>query len=479
MEQGRKKKRGLAALLYTLAALLVLAGLLLALDGRQPRVTLRGGAEMELALGTAYEEPGAEAVSVGSVFGPGRSLAVTVSGAVDPDTLGDYTLSYTADWAGREGSAQRLVHVVDRTAPVIELERREGYSLTWFERYEEEGYSASDNIDGDLTAQVVRTVYDDHVDYEVSDAAGNSMRITRPLPFTVGKPIITLSAGESMQIPAAMAYEDPGFTVADEQGHDLSEYVSIEGAVQPDLCGRYQRSYTIDSGHGFTVTATRTVEVVPAARPETVTPTEKTIYLTFDDGPGPYTAQLLDILADCGVQATFFVTGKQRQYADCIGRAYREGHAVGVHSYTHDYDGIYASEEAYYADFLACEELICEQTGAHTTLFRFPGGSSNTVSQFNAGIMGRLTQRMTDMGYQYFDWNVDSDDALRAWSAEKVYQNVIAGCEGKEVCLVLQHDVKPQTVQAMRRIIAWGQENGYSFRALDSTSPTFHHPVAN
>ena len=479
MEQERKKKRGLAALLYSFGALLVLAGLLLALDGRQARVTLRGGAEMELALGSQFEEPGFEAASVGRLFGAGRSLPVTVSGEVDPDALGDYTLTYTADWAGRAGFAERLVHVVDRTAPEIRLARREGYTLTWFDEYEEEGYSASDNIDGDLTAQVIHTVYDDHVDYAVSDAAGNSMRITRPLPFTVGKPVIVLTGGENLRLTAAMVYTDPGFTAADEQGHDLSEYVRVEGEVQPDLCGRYARSYVIDSGHGFEVRATREVEFVPAARPETVMPEDKTIYLSFDDGPGPYTAQLLDILADCGVRATFFVTGKQLQYADCIGRAYREGHAVGVHSYTHDYDGIYASEEAYYADFLACEELICEQTGAHTTLFRFPGGSSNTVSQFNAGIMGRLTQRMTDMGYQYFDWNVDSDDALRAFSAEKVFQNVVAGCEGKEVCLVLQHDVKPQTVQAIRRIIAWGKENGYTFRALDSTSPPFHHPLAN
>ena len=123
--------------------------------------------------------------------------------------------------------------------------------------------------------------------------------------------------------------------------------------------------------------------------------------------------------------------------------------------------------------------MIREQTGGYTTLFRFPGGSSNTVSSFNKGIMTRLTADMNARGYQYFDWNVDSDDAGRTRSTAGVYRNIINGCSGRTACVVLQHDVKDYSVAAVRSVIEWGLENGYVFRALDMTSPTAHHPVAN
>ena len=113
----------------------------------------------------------------------------------------------------------------------------------------------------------------------------------------------------------------------------------------------------------------------------------RVVYLTFDDGPGPYTAQLLDVLARYGVKATFFVTALNSDYEDMIGRAYNEGHSIAVHTYSHDYRKIYASEEAFFEDFNAMEDVIYRQTGQYTKLCRFPGGSSNTVSQFNPGVM--------------------------------------------------------------------------------------------
>ena len=463
-----------------LYALCVLAAILFVLDARHIRFDLSGGEELELPVGTLYTEPGVRAVSEGRLFGElGPELPVTAEGWVDCNTPGDYVIEYTAVRAGRRWHARRTVHVVDRTPPVITLQHREGYVTTWFAGYEEEGYSAIDNIDGDLTARVERRAYDDHVDYEVTDAAGNRSSVTREIPFSVGKPVITLTEGTETEIPAALSYTDPGFSAADEQGNDLSYAVQVSGEVEPERCGDYERVYRIDSGQGYGVTVTRHVRVVPALLPEAVEPQEKTIYLSFDDGPGPHTGELLDVLAEYGVQASFFVTCRYPDYFDMVGRAFREGHRICVHTASHDYGQVYASEEAYYRDFLACEEMIREQTGSYTTLFRFPGGSSNTVSSFNEGIMTRLTGNMNTMGYQYFDWNVDSDDAGRTRTTEGVLQNVIAGCEGKDCCLVLQHDVKDYSVAAVRQIIEWGLNNGYGFKPLEMTSPPAHHPVAN
>ena len=188
------------------------------------------------------------------------------------------------------------------------------------------------------------------------------------------------------------------------------------------------------------------------------------------------------VLARYGVKATFFVTALNSDYEDMIGRAYNEGHSIAVHTYSHDYRKIYASEEAFFEDFNAIEDVIYRQTGQYTKLCRFPGGSSNTVSQFNPGVMSRLVDIMNNMGYKYFDWNVDSDDAGHTKTTNGIYTNVTEGCyaaAGYGYCLVLQHDVKDYSVAAIESIINWGLNNGYTFAALDMTSPTAHHGISN
>ena len=479
-KERKTEKRGLRRRMLPLYALLFAAALLLALDARHVRFYLSGPRDLELPVGSEYAEPGCRAVSAGSLFGElGPDLPVTAEGAVDGQTLGVYTRTYTARWLLWEERAERRVYVVDRTPPTITLEHREGYAPSWLDGYEEEGFRAVDNIDGELTAQVERVYLGDRVEYSVSDAAGNRTTVTRQIPYSVGRPRIRPVGGERLRLPASFSFTDPGWTAFDDMGNDLTELVRVEGAVDPTRPGIYELRYQIENRAGDVVSVTRRVEIVPAELPESVTPEEKTIYLSFDDGPGPYTAQLLDVLKAYGVKATFFVTCRFPDHLDMVGRAFREGHSIGVHSASHNYYEIYASEEAFYEDFKACEEMIFAQTGQYTTLFRFPGGSSNTVSSFNEGIMTRLTKSMNAMGYQYFDWNVDSDDAGKTRTIRGVVQNVENGCQGKDCCLVLQHDVKDYSVAAVRQLIEWGLANGYRFAPLDMTSPPAHHPLAN
>ena len=113
-------------------------------------------------------------------------------------------------------------------------------------------------------------------------------------------------------------------------------------------------------------------------------------------------------------------------------------------------------------------------------LSRFPGGGSNTVSKwYSRGIMTRLTKTLTDMGFTYFDWNVDSDDAGSARTPEEVFENITNGVQWYDNSVVLQHDNKDYSVAAVERLIVWGLVNGYSFQPLTADSPTCHHPVLN
>jgi Predicted xylanase/chitin deacetylase len=249
--------------------------------------------------------------------------------------------------------------------------------------------------------------------------------------------------------------------------------------VVPYLVGEYVLTYAVTDDDGRQTQVQRTVTVVPVKLPEVIDPPPKTIYLTFDDGPCYNTEILLDILKQYDVKATFFVVGNRAQ-ADLIRRAYEEGHSIGVHSYTHVFEEIYASEEAFFADFWATEEVIHAQTGQYTTIFRFPGGGNNTASWFNRGIMTRLTRIMEDMGYRYFDWNVTAGDSGKGYTEADVKKRVTNGMKAhKDFSIVLQHDIHLKSVLAVESILKWGKENGYTFLALDLTSPYVHSKVQN
>ena len=459
--------------LIVILLLLAAAAALLLLNRWQLRLALRGQAESTLEWGAEYREPGAEAVFGGSLFLPRcAEPEVAVSGAVDTRTVGDYTVTYSARYLWFTAEEARLVHVMDTLPPVITLtEDPDSYTLPGA-AYAEEGYSAEDDADGDLTGRVVRREAGGVVYYSVSDAAGNtaeairSIRYDDPVP-----PVLTLLGETRITLPWGTPYLEPGFTASDNADGDLTPRVQISGEVDPETAGEYILVYTVEDRRHNKVSAARTVTVESEPEPAGY------VYLTFDDGPSKYTQTLLDILDKYGVKVTFFVVNYG--YTDMIGKEAAAGHSVGIHSATHDYYTIYASEEAYFADLQKMNDIIYAQTGAYSSLIRFPGGSSNTVSRFNPGIMTRLVQAVRDKGYQYFDWNVSSGDAGETTDPEEVYRNVIKGVEAHEVSVVLLHDSRSYTVEAMERILTWCLENHYVLLPLDKDSFAAHHRPTN
>ena len=475
----KSKTAKIAMIILACYMVIVLAGIIV-VDGRYVRFYMSGQQEMTLEYGSVYEDPGIYAVTNGKVFGEGsRKLKIETIGEVDSKKLGNQELEYRCRMMFRDYSTKRTVTVVDTTAPEIVLEYKDGYEANWFVGYQEEGFKAVDLCDGDLSAKVKSEILADKIVYTVEDSSGNSASVERFPKYCVTEPEIQLMGDAYQQISARMSYQDPGFKAVDDLGNDLSEYVVVEGEVIPYTPGEYTLTYTITNELGQSVKAERLVSVYKARNPDTVEPGERTIYLTFDDGPGPYTNALLNVLSAYNVKATFFVTALNSRYEDAIGRAYREGHAIGVHSATHNYYEIYASEEAFFNDFNLVQDMIYRQTGEYTAITRFPGGSSNTVSSFNQGIMSRLANSLESMGYVYFDWNVSSGDAGETTDTDTVAANIISGIAGMRYAVVLQHDIKDYSVNAVEQVILWGLSNGYVFRALDTSSPNAHHGIAN
>ena len=176
------------------------------------------------------------------------------------------------------------------------------------------------------------------------------------------------------------------------------------------------------------------------------------VYLTFDDGPGPNTDKILDILEQYGVKATFFVVGKEG-YAEQYRRIVEEGHTLGMHSYSHKYSEIYASLEAYKNDLNKLHDFLYELTGEDCNIVRFPGGSSNTISNVD---MRELISYLNEENIVYYDWNVSSGDATGNYkNADRIAANVLENIDQYNNAIILFHDAagKDSTVEALPIII--------------------------
>lgn len=214
-----------------------------------------------------------------------------------------------------------------------------------------------------------------------------------------------------------------------------------------------------------------------------VTPAIKSsIYLTFDDGPNRYTTpKVLNILKKQKVPATFFELKPAASDFDLTQRVLNEGHSLALHGYQHKYDVIYRSEKVYRNNLEKLRNLFFDKFGVWCSVSRFPGGSSNQVSRYNPGIMTRLTKKVHDWGYHYFDWNVSSGDAGGVHTSEAVYKNVTKGLRKGRRNIVLMHDFgsNDKTINALEKIIKYGKKNGYTFLPITASTPENHHTVLN
>ncbi|MBE6563567.1 MAG: DUF5011 domain-containing protein [Ruminococcaceae bacterium] len=499
---SEKKRMPLPALIFTIVnfALLVLVttcSLIIHKNVFTLAFELVGDSEVTVEYGEVYEEQGTKESFFGTILlKDGRVPEVETFGEVNTEVVGTYTVEYKATYlldyhVGEKlftETLRRTVKVIDTVAPEIKLETKDGWYTLPGQPYSEEGFAASDNYDGDITSKVEVKEKDGKVYYIAEDSSGNKTEAVReifyddPIPPEIGVlgySEIILTVGDN--------YGDAGCTAFDNVDGDLTSSIIMSGEVLTDTPGTYTLTYSVADSYGNEASCIRTVKINPYVPPVVFpsapavspsAPNGKVIYLTFDDGPGKHTERLLDILDKYDVKATFFVVNNP-DYMHLLPRMVSSGHTVGMHANEHVYNKVYASDDAYYNDLYTIQSAINSYTGITPTILRFPGGGSNRVSRICPGIMTRLTAGVKDMGYRYFDWNVDSCDAGGTRSAWGVYNNVIKYIPKFEYSVVLQHDIYGYSVDAVENIINWGIENGYTFLPLTSDSPVCEHTVKN
>lgn len=180
----------------------------------------------------------------------------------------------------------------------------------------------------------------------------------------------------------------------------------------------------------------------------------KKVYLTFDDGPSKCTDEILDILSDYNVKATFFVIGQtDKEALRLYKRIVDEGHTLGMHSYSHDYKIIYKSVEDFDKDFTKLWKLLYDTTGYKPTIYRFPGGSSNLAHR---SCKDDIIRYLNNKDIKYFDWNALNGDATGVkYTNDQLINNVLEGVAVKKRAFVLMHDTqsKKATVETLPIIL--------------------------
>ena len=237
--------------------------------------------------------------------------------------------------------------------------------------------------------------------------------------------------------------------------------LSILSAMQPDEDAAGAAGSDLGAETGGFEQDYADVDTSGAQNPEDIEGT-RYVYLTFDDGPSIYTEEILDILKENDVKATFFVCGKpDAKYVNAYKRIVEEGHTLGMHSYSHKYSDIYASLDSFKEDFDKLRIFLYETTGVWAKYYRFPGGSSNAVSKVD---IKELENFLEGTDATFYDWNISAKDDKAGNTKESIYANIVDNVPKFKHCIVLMHDAadKRSTVDALPDIIR-------DIKAMDDT----------
>ena len=402
---------------------------------------------------------------------------VKIINPIKKNKIGKYFITYETKYSFFQAKKLVLITIVDKEKPQITLKGDTTMYLCPNEKYIEPGFEAKDKYDGNLTKKVLIKEKNNKIYYKVEDSSHNKATAKRTVYFEdKEKPQITLKGDKEVFLYQNTPYQEEGYEVKDNCDKNIS--VEVSGKVDNTKIGTYTINYTATDSSNNTTTVERKVNIIKKTQTTT-----GTIYLTFDDGPSnSITPKILEILKKKNIKATFFVINHEDSLNYLIKKEDQEGHTVALHSYTHSYQTIYQSSEAFFNDLNQIRDKVYKITGKYSNIIRFPGGSSNTISKkYHQGIMSQLSNEVTSKGFHYFDWNVDCQDGAGVRDSNKIYQNVVNNLSKTKENVVLMHDFENNygTLNALESIIDYGINNGYQFKKITMDTDMITHRPNN
>ena len=434
---------------------------------------LKGKIYIELNIGDVFKDQGVSAEYCNKyikLFCKDLSDKVKVS-KHEEKSKNKYYLNYNIIYGRYKKTLSREVKFVDNESPTIKLVNSEK-SICPNQEYIEEGYTAYDNVDGDITNKVVKEIKDGNVYYSVLDSSNNKRTVIRNINYQDNeKPNINLVGGNTVYVYNGTEYKDRGYNAVDNCDGDMTDKINVNNNVDTNKDGEYNVTYSVVDTFGNKNTISR--KVVVYSDISKVPKNGKVIYLTFDDGPGIYTQSILDVLNEYNVKATFFVTNQFSNYHYMIKKEYESGHSIAVHTYSHNYSYLYPNRvmnvNNIVSDLQKNENAMKEVLGKDftTRVIRLPGGYWSWDGRT------AMKEAMEQDGYYNVDWNaLDKDAEGPKKNADQLVQctkeSVEALGPNADSVVLLMHDTygKEETVKALPRIIEYLQSQGYEFRTI-------------
>lgn len=200
---------------------------------------------------------------------------------------------------------------------------------------------------------------------------------------------------------------------------------------------------------------------------------EKIAYLTFDDGPGEkVTTEILDILKEHNVNATFFLIGKMvKGQEQVLRRMVDEGHSLGLHTYSHQKSKIYRSSESFIDEMILTQQIIYEATGFKANILRFPFGSNNSSLKLTTSMVNSI--HSTEL--KIYDWNVDSTDGLNPKTAPSIIAKRAQSTKNPAIILFHCGANNKNTPKALPAIIEYYKKNDYKFKIITPETPEIYY----
>lgn len=204
-------------------------------------------------------------------------------------------------------------------------------------------------------------------------------------------------------------------------------------------------------------------------RENDVQSTQKVIYLTFDDGPSPFTLDILDSLNTFSMKATFFMLEpNMRMHQKELHAIIDNGHIPALHGVTHNVSKIYRSEKTVVAEMAQAQSTLIKLTGTGTELIRTPYGSAPYMKP-------SYKKAVEEAGFKLWDWTVDSED----WKyrngeyVNKVIQQIENFKYSDRPIVILLHDRK-STAEHLPKLLTYLKDNGYTTEVLNNGLTAFH-----
>ncbi len=434
-----------------------------------PRLELNGSKNMVISYRDTYHEAGVIVKNANDDY----VSKVKIDSNVDTKVIGSYYVDYSLKIGRKTLRVRRNVRVVDDVSPVIKLKGEQIVQVSLNDVYEEPGYKAVDEYDGDITdrveviGEVDTSNYGEYVlTYRVTDNSNNKVEVNRIVKVIDEEaPKFVCDSDYSAFVLGADSVI--GCSAIDNFDGDITDKIKVEGSYDVNTKGIYKVIYRVSDDASNEASIEHNIVIYDNKE-------DAVAFLTFDDGPTSITPKILDVLRDYDVKASFFVSPqKNTDNYKYISEELESGYEVGIHGY-HDTEELYSDFGSFKSYFKEMQSLLKRETGRDIFIYRFPGGSKS--KNLRLSVFNEISSYFDDLNVVYYDWNIDSMDSssLTITSDEIIKSTLmqVINCSSREITLLFHDsDTKEQTVKALPSIISVLKDMNYQFKTISESKP--------